>query len=444
MNAPRRLRASLFGLGVALSPALASAQGAASGSVGVRGTVRDSLGQPIAGAQVSLAAPSSRNRRIPSDFLRMSLFVFAIALFPAIAAAQGVAPGTGRVRGMVHDSLGRPIAGAQVSLAGRESPAETDERGAFEVTATADGPLTVRVRRIGFHPDSMRVMVSAGQAAPLDIVLSRIAVELQAVVVMGRKHLTGPLAGFYERRARGIGRFLTRDDLEKQNQANMIDVLRTMPGVRVVTQGQFRRVVRFRGASCSPLTWVNGAPLLAGEYDLDAFDPRSFEGVEVYSGTASVPVQFLGNRNLSGECGTIVLWLREGDFRQSPRRKGAPSAAAALARLVDEKSVFTAGEVDVAARPDEAYVVHPLYPDSLYDRGIPGRVLAEFIVNASGDVVMETFSIVTATSEAFGESVRRAIRAQRYTPALRNGKPVQQVVQQPFDFVADSAKVRKR
>ena len=113
-------------------------------------------------------------------------------------------------------------------------------------------------------------------------------------------------------------------------------------------------------------------------------------------------------------------------------------------KQVEEKSVFTASEVDVAARPDEAYVVHPLYPDSLYDRGIPGRVLAEFIVNASGDVVMETFSIVTATSEAFGESVRRAIRAQRYTPALRNGKPVQQVVQQPFDFVADSAKVRKR
>jgi hypothetical protein len=57
---------------------------------------------------------------------------------------------------------------------------------------------------------------------------------------------------------------------------------------------------------------------------------------------------------------------------------------------------------------------------------------------------METFNIVTATHPAFGESVRRAVKDQRYRPALRKGNVVQQVVQQPFSFIPDSATTRRR
>ncbi|HVT38637.1 MAG TPA: carboxypeptidase regulatory-like domain-containing protein [Gemmatimonadaceae bacterium] len=370
--------------------------------------------------------------------------LLSMLLAPA-AWAQAGGGAMGGVKATVRDAFGTPIIGAQVFLVGSPMRGETDDHGQFSVAKTAAGAVTLQVRRIGFRPDTSIVSVPPGKYVPVEIVLNRFALELLPVVVQGRKQLTGQLAGFYARRARGVGHFFTREDLEKQNQANMVDVLRMTPGVRVVGQGMSNRGVRFRDARCPPLTWLDGFPLYAGEYDLDAVDPRTFAGVEVYNGSASVPIEFQGNQIVgNSSCGTIVLWTRQGELRVKQRKNGEPSAAAQIAQLVEQNSVFTASQVDVPARIEEGNPVHPMYPDSLFDRGIPGKVLTEFVVNASGEVMMDTFSIVMTSHEAFSDAVRRAIRLQRYTPAQRNGKVVQQVVQQPFEFVPDSTAIRKR
>ena len=368
-----------------------------------------------------------------------------LALMAAAGRGQSVEAATGAVKATVRDAFGSPIVGAQVSLAGSTAKGETNERGEVLMSGVAMATVTVRVRRIGFRPDTAVVTVAGGRPVTVDIVLTRLALDLQPVVVVGRKQLIGPMAGFYARKSRGVGHFFTADDLEKLNQTNMIDVLRRTPGVRVLSRGMSNRVIRFRDAKCAPLTWLNGFPLYAGEYDLDGVDPRSFDGVEIYSGSASVPIEFLGNQLVSSsDCGTIVLWSRQGDARLKAQKSAAPSAAAQIARLLEENSVYTASQVDTPARPDPMSLVHPVYPDSLFDRGVAGKVLSEFVVSAAGEVVMETFSVVTTSHEAFGEAVRRAIRLQRYTPAIRSGKAVPQVVQQPFDFVPDSTAIRKR
>jgi outer membrane biosynthesis protein TonB len=102
-----------------------------------------------------------------------------------------------------------------------------------------------------------------------------------------------------------------------------------------------------------------------------------------------------------------------------------------------------ASEVDATARPDSFNLVKPMYPDSLYDAQAPGRVLAEFVVNVNGEPNMDTFSAVTSTHRLFVEPVRRAVRDQRFMPALRKGRPVAQVLQLPFDFVPDSTARRR-
>jgi TonB family protein len=377
--------------------------------------------------------------------VRSPLAGLLTVLLPAAAWAQAGEGATGGVKATVRDAFGTPIIGAQVSLVGSPMRGETDDRGQFSVAKTAAGAVTLQVRRIGFRPDTSTIAVPPGKSVPVEIVLNRFAPELQPVVVLGRKQLTGQLAGFYARKQRGVGHFFTRDDLEKQNQTNMVDVLRMTPGVRVVGQGMSNRGIRFRDSRCPPLTWLDGFPLYAGEYDLDAVDPRTFAGVEVYNGSASVPIEFQGNQVVSNSsCGTIVLWSRQGELRVKQRKSGEPSAAAQIAQLVEANSVFTANQVDVPARIEQGNPVHPVYPDSLFDRGVPGKVLTEFVVNANGEVMMETFSIVTTSHEAFADAVRRAIRLQRYSPAQRNGKAVQQVVQQPFEFVPDSTAIRKR
>lgn len=357
--------------------------------------------------------------------------------------AQEHEVGTGGVKGTVRDSTGLSVEGAQIFVTGSELRGESGADGEFTLTHAKAGPLVIHVRRIGFAPDSTRVTVLAGSNVSAEVTLRRLAIQLSPVVVLGRRELTGRMAGFYQRMSRGHGHFLTRDQVERRNPSNMTDLFRMVPGVRVESRG-FTNQVRFRGGRCAPLTWLDGSPLYAGEFDLDSVDPRTFEGIEIYSGAASVPAEFQGNRSVSSACGTIVLWSRQGELRPKKRPKGAPSAAAEIARMVEQLTVFTAQQVDREARVDSSQLVHPVYPDSMFLAMVPGRVLVEFVVDATGDVNMDTFNVVMMTHPLFVNPVRFALKDQRFIPALRKGQAVQQVVQLPFTFVPDSTVSRVR
>ena len=378
--------------------------------------------------------------------LRRAVFALAactLGASPGVFAQQGEI-GTGGINGIVKDSLGNAVGGAQVFVAGSSLVVETDDRGEFRLAKASPGETSLRFRRIGFRPDTVRVTVLAGQSQSIVVMLSRLAVELDALVVVGRRNMTGRLAGFYERLGRGSGHFLTRDQIERRNPMHMTDLFRMIPGARVETRGFGNQAVRFRGSRTPPLVWLDGTPLYAGEFDLDSVDPRTFEGIEIYSGPASVPAEFLGNRGMSSAGGTIILWTRQGELRPKKRKKDEISAAAQIQRMVEAKTVFTANEVDTPSKPDSSDLIRPVYPDSLFDHAVAGKVMVEFVVDPTGDVNMDTFNVVTTSHPAFGEAVRRAVKDQRYRPAVRNGRAVQQVVQQPFDFVPDSSAVRRR
>jgi hypothetical protein len=302
--------------------------------------------------------------------------------------------------------------------------------------------LTLAFRRLGFRPDTVQLMVLAGQNVPLEMTIQRLPIQLQPVLVYGRRNLTGRMAGFYSRKDRGIGHFVTRDEIERRNPPNVTDMFRMIPGARVESRGPGRTIVRFRGSQCAPLTWLDGTPLFAGEFDLDAISPRSLEGIEIYSGPSSVPTEFLGTRSISSSCGTIILWSRQGELR-AKKRKGI-SPAQEVAAMVDNKSVFTADQVDVPAHQDSVKRASPVYPDSLYEAALPGTVIAEFVVDITGEVNMDSFNVVSTTHPAFVESVRRALKDAVFHPAVKKGYPVMQVVHQPFDFIPDSAILKRR
>jgi hypothetical protein len=301
----------------------------------------------------------------------------------------------------------------------------------------------LRIRRIGYRPESLLVQATSGSTVNATVNLTQVAIDLTPVTVVGRRDISGPMAGFYQRQASGRGRFITLADIEKRNALNMTDLLRTIPGFRVTSSG-FRNNVRVRGSRCAPLVWLDGQGLFAGDVDLDAFNPMTFEGIEVYSGGASVPVEFQGNQRVSSSCGTIVLWSRQGEARAPKRKKGALSPAAQIALLLEESQAFLADDVERVAHMDSSRIIRPIYPDSLFEAQVSGRVLAEFVVRADGGVNLDTFSAVTTTHRDFVEPVRRALREQRFAPAVREGRGVQQVVLQPFTFVPDSTARRRR
>lgn len=356
-------------------------------------------------------------------------------------------PGTGSVRGSVTTTFGLPIGGAylRLSLPGRgtTTSVESDEDGKFNAVGVPSGTAWLVARRIGYRPDSVRVTVNDGETVESRVQLERIAVELDRVQVIGRRDVTGPMAGFYKRMGQGAGRFFTASDIDKRNASRMSDMFRMVPGMRIESRG-FQSAIRMRGSRCAPLVWLDAQPLFAAEVDLDAFDPRSFEGMEIYSGAASVPVEFQGNQRMSSACGTIVLWSKRGEMRERKRKKDEPTPTMRIAQMIDKGEAFVATDVDAVARPDSFNLIRPMYPDSLFDAQAPGRVIAEFVVSVNGEPNMDTFSAVTTTNRLFVEPVRRAVREQRFLPALRRGRPVPQVLQLPFDFVPDSTARRRR
>ncbi|HYW33423.1 MAG TPA: carboxypeptidase regulatory-like domain-containing protein [Gemmatimonas sp.] len=374
------------------------------------------------------------------DVVLLAAGVTGSLLFPHDGGAQP--NGRSVVRGTVVNSAGVPVEGAYVAVSGTAFVTETNDAGEFLFPAIDAGARMLRVRRLGFRPDSVAVTATAGRNASVVVTLQPVAVQLTAVEVRGRPELTGPMGGFYRRRSIGTGRYFTAEDIDRRNPSRLTDLLRGVPGLAVANRVQGN--VRIRGSRCAPVIFFDGQALSSVEFDLDAVDPRSFEGIEVYSGSASVPVEFQRTFRVSSSCGTIMLWSKRGQVRPKTVKPRDVTPSALVARMLEQRTALAASDVDTVARVDSTRLVLPVYPTSLYESAIAGRVLAEFVVAANGTVDMGTFSAVTATHRAFVEPVRLALDQQRFRAAFRGGVPVNQVMQLPFDFLPDSSLVERK
>jgi TonB family protein len=331
----------------------------------------------------------------------------------------------------VRDPSGLGVASADVRIAGGPKGAITDVNGAFRVQGVPAGLVTVSARRIGFRPGANDATVADGQTVDVTIALAFTPVQLEQVTVTARREqYDARLAGFRLRSQKHLGTFITRERIEASSASSFSDLLRSVPGVRVgsVNSG-FQNAVRFRGADCAPLVFIDGFPASAGEFDVDVIDPVSVEGVEIYMDMLTVPADFNATRGQE-RCGVIAVWSRP--FRPVPRKSKAASQAQ-LQRMVESSAVYTADDVDNAARL-ERDSFSPVYPDSLWKLGTNGQAMVEFVVDSLGRVEMDFFSVVSASHAEFGEAVRQALARTRFAPAIRGGRRVRQIVQLPTRF----------
>jgi outer membrane receptor for ferrienterochelin and colicin len=141
----------------------------------------------------------------------------------------------------------------------------------------------------------------------VQVALGAVASALPEVRVRERRDSLSQLylADFWERRARGFGTFVTRDEIERLGATDFVQLLRHYPSVRV-TSSRGQQDVRFnRGGDCPPQYWVDGMPLeRASARD---FTPYNVEAVELYPGSATIPGRFARG---PGACGAIVIWTR--------------------------------------------------------------------------------------------------------------------------------------
>jgi protein TonB len=76
----------------------------------------------------------------------------------------------------------------------------------------------------------------------------------------------------------------------------------------------------------------------------------------------------------------------------------------------------------------------PKYPSVLESSGIAGEVQAQFVVKSDGKADLDSFKVLKSTNELFTQAVKNVLPRMKFSPAMIGGKPVNQLVQQSFQF----------
>jgi len=284
-----------------------------------------------------------------------------LQIVPLLAALSAVsAPASAQVvQGRVlDDATGQPVAAVAIQLvAGDEGDSTvatdvTDDQGHFELRAPSVGAYRLQTSRIGYQPVTTQLFVIVREQDPLEVEvrISAVAVPLAPLtIVSGRAARSSSLrleiAGYYERmeiygrEGLGLGEFLGREELLRNNPLKVSDALRMVRGVRVVGGGGTRQVITLRAhggwnltGRCIPQVYINGSPFATGRDIDEMVSPWSLAGAEVYPGL-SVPAEF--TRGVQPACGVIALWT---GYAESDGANPEPAPLVADQALVAEST----------------------------------------------------------------------------------------------------------
>jgi hypothetical protein len=257
---------------------------------------------------------------VTRSFLASSLVVTLVAWPATVVVAQ--AP-TGAIAGIVRDSAGLRLDLVAIGIVGAdggEHRATSNDSGSYHIAAVGIGSARLFARRVGYAPETVSVVVVAGRVTHADFIMTAAAQSLSGPVVVADP-TRGKMGPFNRRKARGVGAFVTRDDIEKRQPGTMSELLRYLPGVAVTQKmaGEPQPVQMQRSVhssvqpSCVVQLYVDGHPYPNG--NVDDFAPTLIEGVEVYRSASEIPADF---RTRDATCGLIALWTRDPD---AARRK---------------------------------------------------------------------------------------------------------------------------
>src|SRR5919112_4609941 len=107
-----------------------------------------------------------------------------LTLAPAVAHSQEPVA-TGSVAGRVTNQQGAPLTGVQVFIDGTALGAVTRDSGQYVISRVPAGSRTLRVRLVGYRPQTISIDVAADQRTTQDFTLVQDPLNLEAVGVTG-------------------------------------------------------------------------------------------------------------------------------------------------------------------------------------------------------------------------------------------------------------------
>jgi len=243
----------------------------------------------------------------------------AFVLAEAIFAGQLISQTVGTVSGNVTAANKLPVAQARVRVMGTDLAATTREDGGFDIPGVPVGKQKLQVQMVGYTPAAMPIEIVAGETLKIDPVLEPL--PLETVTVTADPNFFVGIAGFEERKARGSGRYFTREEIKTMQPRQVTDVLRRVPGMQIETvlgglsggspTARTGRNISGANAPCVMAYYVNGSPLpLPADISINNFVAADdVAAMEVYTGSSQIPPEF--NSSLHGSrCGVVAIWTR--------------------------------------------------------------------------------------------------------------------------------------
>ncbi|MGH7719410.1 MAG: carboxypeptidase regulatory-like domain-containing protein [Gemmatimonadaceae bacterium] len=279
-----------------------------------------------------LRVPPARCATTPTP--RALLVLLSLAAFsPAGVASRAHAQAGQRIGGVVvEDSTLRPVALAEVWLLDddylrRVLNTRTDSAGRFLLNVRSPGRYAVRARRLGYAPiETQLYTLASGQELLLQIRMVRQAQVLPEVATTADER-SFMFEGFDHRRQNGFGEYFTREDLVRRGEPRLVDLIRQVAGVNVLSTSGRQSAMSQRTTSmtrCQMVVFVDGVRMNKSDdhpdvlrRTLEGLPGNVIEGVEIYKGRSQLPAEFGGPEV---RCGAVVVWTRAGG-RPAPGRE---------------------------------------------------------------------------------------------------------------------------
>jgi hypothetical protein len=223
--------------------------------------------------------------------------------------------------GSIADSVsGEPLAGVEISMAEADIHETTGEDGTFRLEGIRSGEHTIIIRQIGYSVWAQTIALDVTQPMQVDfgtIALNPTgAVRLAPITVEGEAFRASTImTDFLHRMRTEKGTFFTYEDIERTNPQQTSDMLRSVPGFNVRGGG---RITSRRGTAglqsfteCTVQYFVDGIHVTSTS--LDVIMPRAIAGMEVYTGSSTIPHVFRRPR-LDAKCGIVAIWTKDASY----------------------------------------------------------------------------------------------------------------------------------
>ncbi|MBK9977078.1 MAG: TonB-dependent receptor [Gemmatimonadetes bacterium] len=266
----------------------------------------------------------------------------AIAAAALGAVSRPAAAQSGAVQGRVADSSGAVIVGAMFTIDGSGIRTTSTARGRYTLGGIPVGRRVIRVRALGFTPESVVVNITAGTMLDRDVTLTRSAYQLapvQTTVGSRAKHtaaeeLAVPVDVYTVEELRRTGSTETTQILAnlspsvnfpKQAVTDATEVVRpfTLRGLSpdhslVLINGQRRHTTALLNV------FSNGSAPGSSGVDLNAFPSSAIERLEVLRDGASTQYgsDAIAGRGEPGAQGRRVLAVPQHQRRAVPSGQG--------------------------------------------------------------------------------------------------------------------------